>query len=92
MLKKKNCALLGLGILLGGTYEILKEKKKNEEIRSLKRRINRLGRCHNEFVMYQGEYNDRNEEKQEELGERISYLEEETTSNYTIYLNFLKKK
>ena len=27
MLKKKNCALLGLGILLGGTYEILKEKK-----------------------------------------------------------------
>ena len=26
MLKKKNCALLGLGILLGGTYEILKEK------------------------------------------------------------------
>ena len=30
MLKKKNCALLGLGILLGGTYEILKEKKRNE--------------------------------------------------------------
>lgn len=28
MLKKKNCVLLGLGILLGGTYEILKEKKK----------------------------------------------------------------
>ena len=55
MLKKKNCALLGLGILLGGTYEILKEKKRNEEIRNLKKKINRLGRCHNEFVMYQGE-------------------------------------
>ena len=54
MLKKKNCALLGLGILLGGTYEILKEKKRNEEIRNLKRRINRLARCHNEFVIYQG--------------------------------------
>ena len=66
MLKKKNCALLGLGILLGGTYEILKEKK-NEEIRNLKRRINRLWRCHNEFVIYQGEYNDRNEESQEEF-------------------------
>lgn len=39
MLKKKNCALLGLGFLLGGTYEILKEKKRNEEIRNLKRRI-----------------------------------------------------
>ncbi|HHD4084890.1 TPA: hypothetical protein ACNZEX_001952, partial [Streptococcus pyogenes] len=81
MLKNKNCALLGLGILLGGTYEILKEKKRNEEIRNLKKIINRLGRCHNEFVMYQGEYNDRNEEKQEELEERISYLEEETISN-----------
>ena len=67
MLKKKNCALLGLGILLGGIYEFLKDKKRNEEIRILKRRINRLGRCHNEFVMYQGEYNDKNEEKQEEL-------------------------
>ena len=59
MLKKKNCALLGLGILLGGIYEFLKDKKRNEEIRNLKRRINRLGRCHNEFVMYQGEYNDK---------------------------------
>ena len=44
MLKKKNYALLGLGILLGGTYEILKEKNRNEEIRNLKKRINRLGR------------------------------------------------
>lgn len=67
MLKKKNCALLGLGILLGGTYEFLKEKKRNEEIRNLKRRINRLGRCHNEFVMYQGAYNDRNEEKKRRI-------------------------
>ena len=39
MLKKKNCALLGLGILLGGTYEILKEKKRNEEICYVSRRI-----------------------------------------------------
>ena len=30
MLKKKNCVLLGLGILLGGTYEILKEMKRLE--------------------------------------------------------------
>ena len=88
MLKKKNCALLGLGILLGGTYEILKEKKRNEEIRNLKRRINRLGRCHNEFVMYQGEYNDRNEE----IEERISYLEEETTSNYDHILELSKEE
>ena len=80
MLKKKNCALLGLGILLGGTYEILKEK------------INRLGRCHNEFVMYQGEYNDRNEERQEELEERISYLEEETISNYDHILELSKEE
>ncbi len=36
MLKKKNYALLGFGILLGGTYEILKEKKRNEEIGNLK--------------------------------------------------------
>lgn len=62
MLKKKNCALLGLGILLGGTYEILKEKKRNEEIRNLKRRINRLWRCHNEFVMYQEEFLDEDDE------------------------------
>ena len=27
MLKKKNCVLLGLGILLGGTYEILKDSE-----------------------------------------------------------------
>ncbi|HGA0455202.1 TPA: hypothetical protein ACGQBM_000898 [Streptococcus agalactiae] len=92
MLKKKNCALLGLGILLGGTYEILKEKNRNEEIRNLKKRINRLGRCHNEFVMYQGEYNDRNEEKQEELEERISCLEEETTSNYDHILELSKEE
>ena len=85
MLKKKNCTLLGLGILLGGTYEILKEKKRNEEIRNLKKRINRLGRCHNEFVMYQGEYNDRNEE-------RISYLEEETISNYDHILELSKEE
>ena len=91
MLKKKNCALLGLGILLGGTYEIVKEKKRNEEIRNLKKRINRLGRCHNEFVMYQAEYNDRNEEKQEELEERISYLEE-TTSNYDHILELSKEE
>ena len=83
MLKKKNCVLLGLGILLGGTYE---------EIRNLKKRINRLGRCHNEFVMYQGEYNDRNEEKQEELEERISYLEEETISNYDHILELSKEE
>ncbi|WP_041705744.1 hypothetical protein [Aerococcus sp. Group 1] len=83
---------MGLGILLGGTYEILKEKKRNEEIRNLKRRINRLGRCHNEFVMYQGEYNDRNEEKQEELEERISYLEEETISNYDHILELSKEE
>ena len=92
MLKKKNCALLGFGILLGGTYEILKEKKRNEEIRNWKKRLNRLGRCHNEFVMYQGEYNDRNEEKQEELEERISYLEEETTSNYDHILELSKEE
>ena len=61
MLKKKNCALLGLGILLGGTYEILKEKKRNEE-------------------------------KQEELEERISYLEEETTSNYDHILELSKEE
>ena len=40
MLKKKNCVLLGLGILLGGTYEILKEKKRNDEIRILMKRSN----------------------------------------------------
>ena len=61
MLKKKNCVLLGLGILLGGTYEILKEKKRNEE-------------------------------KQEELEERISYLEEETTSNYDHILELSKEE
>ena len=61
MLKKKNYALLGLGILLGGTYEILKEKKRNEE-------------------------------KQEELEERISYLEEETTSNYDHILELSKEE
>ena len=82
MLKKKNCALLGLGILLGGTYEILKEKKRNEEIRNLKRRINRLGRCHNEFVMYQGEYNDRNEEKQEMALHRIYILHRNTCGTF----------
>ncbi len=32
MLKKKNCALLGLGFLLGGTYEILKEKKEMKRL------------------------------------------------------------
>lgn len=92
MLKKKNCALLGLGILLGGTYEILKEKKRNEEIRNLKKKINRLGRCHNEFIMYQGQYNDDNDEYIEELEERISYLEEETTSNYDHILELSKEE
>lgn len=41
--------------------------------------------------MYQGEYNDRNEEKQEELEERISYLEE-TTSNYDHILELSKEE
>ena len=45
-----------------------------------------------EFVIYQGEYNDRNEEKQEELEERISYLEEETTSNYDHILELSKEE
>lgn len=42
--------------------------------------------------MYQGEYNDRNEEKQEELEERINYLEEETTSNYDHILELSKEE
>ena len=42
--------------------------------------------------MYQGEYNDRNEEKKEELEERISYLEEETTSNYDHILELSKEE
>lgn len=42
--------------------------------------------------MYQGEYNDRNEEKQEELEERISYLEEETISNYDHILELSKRR
>lgn len=38
MLKKKNCALLGLGILLGGTYEILKREKRKMKRLELKRK------------------------------------------------------
>lgn len=38
------------------------------------------------------EYNDRNEEKQEELEERISYLEEETISNYDHILELSKEE
>ena len=36
--------------------------------------------------------NDKNEEKQEELEERISYLEEETTSNYDHILELSKEE
>lgn len=80
--KKKKYILLGLGILSGSIFEILKEKRHKEEIKLLKKKINKLGRCHNEFIMYQGKYNDDNDELLEELNERVSYLEEETTSNY----------
>lgn len=44
------------------------------------------------FELIIQEYNDRNEEKQEELEERISYLEEETTSNYDHILELSKEE
>ena len=82
---------LGVGALGVGLFDFVNKKRNEDNISYLDRKINSLAGKHNELVMYQGEYNDRNEEKQEELEERISYLEEETTSNYEHILELSKK-
>lgn len=82
MNKKDVSIILGIGALFTSAYSVYILEKQRESQDKLNKRIKRLAACHNNFVKFQGAYNELTSENVEEINDRMDYLEDESVSNY----------
>lgn len=82
MNKKDVSIIIGVGALLTSAYSAYMLKKQRESQDSLNKRIKRLAACHNNFVKFQGAYNELTSDNVENINDRMDYLEDESVSNY----------
>ena len=82
MNKKDVNIIIGIGALFTSAYSAYMLRKQRESQDSLNKRIKRLATCHNNFVKFQGVYNELTSDNVENINDRIDYLEDESVSNY----------
>lgn len=88
--KKDVCILLGAGALIAGVYGTYKQYKQEKRLCKLNKKLARLGTCHNNFVRFQGVYNDITSNEVDNINDRVDYLEDENISNYNHILEVEK--
>lgn len=82
MNKKDVSIIVGIGALFTSAYSVYILEKQRESQDKLNKRIKRLAACHNNFIKFQGAYNELASENVEEINDRMDYLEDESVSNY----------
>lgn len=82
MNKKDVSVIFGVGTLLMGAYCAYTLSKQKESQDKLSKKVNRLAKCHNNFVRFQGAYNDITSDEVDNINDRVDYLEDENISNY----------
>lgn len=78
--KKDVSIIIGIGALFTSAYSAFMLNKHRESQDSLNKRIKRLATCHNNFVKFQGMYNELTSDNVENINDRMDYLEDEIVS------------
>ena len=82
MNKKDVSIIIGIGALFISVYSVYMLKKQRESQNSLNKKIKRLATCHNNFVEFQGVYNELTSDNIENINDRIEYFQDKSVSNY----------
>lgn len=80
--KKDVSIIIGIGALFTSAYSAYMLNKQRESQDRLNKKIKRLAKCHNNFVKFQGVYNELTSDNVENINDRMDYLEDESVSNY----------